>query len=218
DPDPVKLDGWEAYTSPDNVFKASFPGQTKGMDISLKNAQGSVLKDVKASEFRVYWVQDEKSGGVRTYFAGFVRFTQKPTQSEVKGVTDSLRWEALGSTGTSSLRRVSLGGWPWAVEEKRRPDASGSGTNGILRYVQAGSTIYAAGMKSTARFPSDKEIDKFFGSFEILDATPETKDLDFPPDWAEYRSPGGEFQAIMPRSVLRSEDPMSLGKQYGKMP
>ncbi len=196
DPDPVKLDGWEPYTSTDNVFQASFPGATKKME-------NYSFTNVKAGEFREYTVTDEKTKATRTYFAGYVRFPKKPTYQEAQAVKNFVQSEALGGSSNTGQRRVAVGGWPWGEERQMEVAKSGFGgsTNGIVRWVEAGSTIYAVGMKNTTRFPADKEIDKFFSSFEILDAKPEKKDFDMPPGWALYKQPKGEFQAIMPGQV-----------------
>ena len=91
DPDPVKLDGWEPYTSPDNVFKASFPGATK-------KKTNLFFDSAKAAEFREYVANDEKSGKSRTYFAGYVRFAKKPTPKESRDVKEFVQRDALEHT------------------------------------------------------------------------------------------------------------------------
>jgi hypothetical protein len=168
-------------------------------------------------------VKDEQTGKTRTRtaFAGYARFTKKPTANEIQEVTQLLENETSGGGkpryGKRSLR---FGGLPWGAEVRIEPDDQallvGGLPGGLYRWQVVGSTIYAAGMKNSLRLPTEKEIDKFFGSFEILDAKPEQKDLDAPPGWAEYKATG-MFRAVMPQ-VFKKDDPAGTGNKYAGIP
>ncbi|MDY3563562.1 zinc-ribbon domain-containing protein [Gemmata sp. JC673] len=194
DPDPATPDVWPAYTSPGN-FKAAFPGDSKAMS-------ADTLDGAKATEFREYTVK-APGGWTRTYFAGFVRFAAAPTYPQRERVARFVQQQGVPNS-SNGRRRVDFGGWP--LGEEHRMDVRKSrelyGTSGIVRYVQAGDTIYAAGIKSP-RMPRDKEVEQFFGAFEILAAKPGPLDRLLAPDWAEHRPADGAFRAAMPKNVHR---------------
>ncbi|HEY1186659.1 MAG TPA: hypothetical protein VGE74_03330 [Gemmata sp.] len=208
DPDPVALDNWHTFTSPGN-FKASFPGEAKTMSVSA-------FTGAKETEFREYTFKDAR-GWTRTYFAGFARFAAKPNWQQHEAMAAFARQQAVDNL-TNGRRRVEFGGWPWGEEYQRdtRKHRDLSGTNGIARVVEAGDTLYAAG-SSSPRFPREKEIEQFFGSFEILGTKPGPTDLLMPPNWAEYRSPDGAFRAAMPRTFYQPESGVPAN-QYAGIP
>ena len=71
------------------------------------------------------------------------------------------------------------------------------------------------------RHPPDKEVEKFFDGFKILDAKPTPKDLAAPPDWREYKRKGSGFRALMPPNAhelkveLKNETTTSVTKDEG---
>jgi len=211
-PEPLSLEGWVPYTSADNIFRASFP-------TAPKEKWNFAFKTATVSEFREASVKDEQTGKTRTRtaFAGYVRFAKKPTANETQEVTQFLQMEAFGGDTFTAVtqKKVSVGGWPYGNELRLTPDVkilqAGGGPGGVIQLREVGSTIYAAGMKNSLRLPTEKEIEKFFGSFEILDAKPEKKDFDVPPNWVEYAPKNGGFRATMPRSVQVSPRPLPTG-------
>lgn len=206
DPDPVKPEGWQPYTSPDGAFRAEFPGEaTKMSNFHFDGA--------KAAEFRRYSLKDDR-GRTHTYFAGYVRFADKPTFAQAREVKEFVRRETVGNTAYH--RRLAVGGWPWGEELRRRDP----GESGVARWVVAGPTIYAAGIKAP-RLPADPAVERFFGAFEVLGAKPDDRDRRMPPDWAEYRAPGGEFRTALPRgNAQREDDPFKIegGTRYAGVP
>ncbi len=221
DPDPVKLDNWQSYVSTDGVFKVSFPAETKKMG-------NYFFESASRSEFRQCDLKEENSLKRRSYFAGYVTFAKKPIPKDIHEVVDFVKGEALGLSPWSQ-RRVAVGGWPWGVEQRSASFNARSFNprdfsitlelgGGIVRWVEVGSTIYACGMKNSILNPADKEIKKFFESFEILNEKPNANDLKMPPDWVEYKAPTGEFRARMPRHLSKQVDPFKTGNNYAGVP
>jgi hypothetical protein len=166
DPDPVKLDGWVQYSPPKNIFRASFP--------STPHRQYFYSTSVTDTSSEVYdcFVHDKLGSTIANYFAGYVTFATHTTNQEAKQVTE---WVArqFGVYGVmeAAAKHITINGRTWEERQLELGDPPFWRGGALFRWVEIGPTIYIVGIKNYKRFPPDKEVEKFFGSFEIIAPT-----------------------------------------------
>jgi hypothetical protein len=153
--DTVSTENWETYTSPGNVFKASFPGKPEGGEWKPVGGQ-KVFSDIRTHRIGEWNFQKPSL----SFFAGYVRF---PDVVGTKEVDDAKKWLVTlhaapaaysGVRDAKNAPKVQSGGREWEEERFK----SGRST-GLVRWHRAGPMLHLVGYRSENQEPATDAVE-----------------------------------------------------------
>jgi hypothetical protein len=222
-------EGWEIYTSPDNMFRVSFPGRSEPLEWKPVHVKTTT------SEIRIYKTGSNKPDRPSlTFFAGYVRIPEdnklglhfveahevaKMLSEHMTPTTFGKHQGDSGEEGTS----IVVGGRQW-LQSKRESGRFGSG---YMRQLQVGPTHYVIGYRSEQQEAPKEMVDKFLASFEVLgDPEPEQKQPEpkkqpepiiqqprYPLGWVEFKPNGVDCKSLLPPNLNVRIDDISFSNQ-----
>jgi hypothetical protein len=187
----VKADAWKALTPPESGFSVEMPG-------APESSTRSGMIDGRPVSMRLYQVQNE----------GKYQFNVSVVDVREMMQNQNLDPEAVLGTYVQGLVRTAKGK---LVSEKlvrldifsgREILVESDGAISRVRIYLKDAYLYAVEARSTRKFITSADADRFFASFKFAADAPSGAPV--APGWTEFAPVGGRFSVQMP-GLPRSE-------------